>query len=274
METEKTPLLSVINNVQTLISKYTYLFCNNEMNVRIEIVEPILKALGWDFLDLNREKTCKRKRADYALYKDGYCFTVIEVKSIEKELNKCDEIQLFNYVSRLNASYGILTNGYIWQIRDNKEGIVIKSIDLLNSENGKIESFFRCFDKNAFCKVPIKDTFFCESTDWNQPFFIRGNDFRIEKEDPTNTFVEFIIKYIDLVFELQQNNRFEKKFVSPNKADFKTTRGQKRTEPKKIQYNGKILYITKDHNTYFKRFVIQQIIVEGSINATIEPQLP
>ena len=273
METEKTPLLTVIKNVQTLVSKYTYLFCNNEMNVRIEIVEPILKALGWGFLDLNREKTCYSRRADYALNKDGKCFLVIEVKSIEKDLNKCDEIQLFNYVSRLNAFYGILTNGHIWQIRDNKEGIVIKSIDLINSENGKIESFFKCFEKNDFCKAPKKDTIFCESTDWNLPFCIQESDFRINKTNPTDTFVEFIKKHIDLVIKLQQNNRFEKTVVSANKDDFKTKNGNLR-KTQKIKYQQKPLYITKDHNTYFKRFVIQQIIVEGNINATIEPQLP
>ena len=273
METEKIPLHSVIKNIQALISKYTYLFCNNEMNVRVEIVEPILKALGWDFLDLNREKTCHGRRSDYALYKDGKCFLVIEVKSIEKDLNKCDEIQLFNYVSRLHAFYGILTNGHIWQIRD-EEGIVTKSIDLINSGVEKIEAFFRCFDKNVFCQDPQKDSKFCESTNWNQPFIIKESDSMIKKSCSTDTFVEYIKKHIDIVFALQQNNRFEKVVVSANKNDFKTKKNKTRNEPASIKYEGKTLYITKDHNTYFKRFVIQQIIVEGNVDATIEPKIP
>ena len=96
----------------------------------------------------------------------------------------------------------------------------------------------------------------------------------IKKSCSTDTFVEFIKKHIDIVFALQQNNRFEKVVVSANKNDFKTKKNNTRNEPASIKYEGKTLYITKDHNTYFKRFVIQQIIVERNVGATIEPKIP
>ncbi|MBR6848309.1 MAG: type I restriction enzyme HsdR N-terminal domain-containing protein [Bacteroidales bacterium] len=274
---EKTPLLTIIENIRELISKHTYLFCRNEMNVRIEIIEPIFNALGWNLPDLNREKTCHRRRADYALYKNGECVLVIEAKAIQTNLNKSEGDQLRDYMQpeNLNTKYGILTNGYLWQIRSQENGDIIKSIDIMNTEEDeKIESFFNSFSKNTISKQFSieKETVHCKPKNWEESFSIKENNSIIKGKNPTETFLQFIETHIDSVIRLQQNNRFMITVVSSQKEDFIT----EPIEPKKIDYPQgakKNLFITRYHNTYLKRMIIQQIIVEDNIKATIEPPL-
>lgn len=85
----------IIESAKYKIIDHTWQFNNNEANVRAEIVDPILQALGWTFPDcVYREAQCQLKalnpsygNVDYALY-DGNKFQfIIETKSINSELN-------------------------------------------------------------------------------------------------------------------------------------------------------------------------------------------
>lgn len=158
---ERTTLSETIERNRELCQTKTHLFCYNETNVRIELIEPILNALGWSIPDLAREIKCKDTslKVDFALFKNNKCVLIIEAKSIDKALPQNpedpNEKQLRKYLedSRFNnAKYGILTNGQVWQIR-NKNGKILRSIDILT--NGKedvaekeIKEFFDLFKKD------------------------------------------------------------------------------------------------------------------------------
>lgn len=273
---EKKELLSVIDEIRELISKHTYLFCRNETNVCIEIIEPILDSLGWNLPNLNREKSCHSKKADYALYKDGKCILVIEAKSIERGLNKDEQNQLLNYMDQLNSKFGILTNGLIWQVYElveNENNNSIKKIRSINimpkdEKDNEIDSFFKCLCYNSFniqfnSEEKADD---CESINWNKPFKIEENGLpTIEDETPTQTFLNFIKRHFKEVKELQENNRFVITVVA-SKTD------ELGENPQYEKYEG--LFINTKTNTYLKRMLIQQIMIEKNISATIKPILP
>lgn len=272
-------LQSAILRAQELISTKAYLFCKNETNVRSEIIEPILKTLGWELPYLAREKKCTdcRRKADYALYKDNRCVLVIEAKSLdislpEKPNNDC-AIQMNNYLEKLNASYGILTNGQVWQIRDKKDIAIIKSIDILDSTDKEkgikdIEDFFLLFNNESFDCEKLKDLNNVEepihftAEDRIKHFKIIENKTgeEIIKADPTKTFRAFINKYIDDVIDLQTLDCFNVTVVTEKETEVRN--------PKKS--DSKNYYITGDHSTYQKRMIIQQIIDQKKLEARIE----
>ena len=86
-EEEKDKLSEVLNSIKDKIDRLEYLFYDNEMNVRAELVEPILNQLGWSSPELAREQKGRNgKRVDIALYKGNTCMILVEVKAIDEDL--------------------------------------------------------------------------------------------------------------------------------------------------------------------------------------------
>jgi hypothetical protein len=278
-EKKKTPLLSIIENIRELITNQTYLFCNNETNVRIELIEPILKNLGWNLHNMNREVKCKksRKRADFALYdKQNVCILVIEAKSLDqpllvKEFSDTD-IQINNYMQDerfKTAKYVLLTNGQAWQIRDKSGQNIIKSIDILetNNENEKYDSsiieFFEILSADKFdiaVDIPQETSPHQMANDRLFHFNIIQDNKKIPGKNPTEIFRNFIEKNESDVIKLQENNRLKVCVITQN---YDQVRNPKQTSDKKY-------FTTGDHSTYLKKMLIQQIIRETNIDAIIE----
>ncbi len=281
---EQTSLSQIVERIRELCKTKTYLFCNNETNVRIELIEPILEILGWRIPDLAREIKCSksRRKADFALFKDDQCVFVIEAKSIDEALNQKafdkNEIQLCNYLadSRFsNAKYGILTNGQVWQIRDKNGQNIIKSIDILaDGKEDEIESEINDFfdflkkdndfdDQKNVLKPETRPHY--EANDRTTAFKItRDGKPDIQGKNPTTTFRIFLEEYRDKIKELQDRNRFVVKVLS---EDGKDLRNPKEGNGK---LNGKKYYTTGDHSTFLKRMLIQQIIDELHLEERIE----
>jgi hypothetical protein len=97
-----TPVGQIIMEVASHFQLYGYHFNDNEANIRAEIVDPIIKALGWrmDNNTLYREVKCKSsaQRVDYALFKDNVCRFIIEVKSLNTFLKEGERKQLMKYL--------------------------------------------------------------------------------------------------------------------------------------------------------------------------------
>ena len=178
-----------------------------------------------------------------------------------------------NYLEKLNASYGILTNGQVWQIRDKKDIAIIKSIDILDSTDKEkgikdIEDFFLLFNNESFDCEKLKDLNNVEepihftAEDRIKHFKIIENKTgeEIIKADPTKTFRAFINKYIDDVIDLQTLDCFNVTVVTEKETEVRN--------PKKS--DSKNYYITGDHSTYQKRMIIQQIIDQKKLEARIE----
>ena len=116
------PLTDAVERVRFNI-KHHGEHCNNwETNTIQYLVDPLLKALGWDFdnpLEVVREyrpDPSTDHRVDIALVENTEPIALIEVKKLNHECTDRDLDQLEGYVSAMNKVIGILTNGEVWQI--------------------------------------------------------------------------------------------------------------------------------------------------------------
>jgi predicted type IV restriction endonuclease len=101
---------------------------SNEMSTRYVLIDPIIRALGWDTGDLYHcvVEFKKSGQADYALFDtEGDLAVIIESKNTGyRNLNllrnnpEAPEQQLAQYVDQSTAKAGVLTNGLIWRLYD------------------------------------------------------------------------------------------------------------------------------------------------------------
>ena len=92
-----------------------------ETRTRQALIDPMLRALGWDVEDPNSvelEYGIKRKWADYALMESGLPIAVIEAKSLGTPLNDDEKMQALNYANMDGIDYMAVTNGDHWQMFD------------------------------------------------------------------------------------------------------------------------------------------------------------
>lgn len=93
----------------------------NETRTRQVLIDPMLRALGWDVEDPNSVKLeygIKRKWADYALMGSGRPIAVIEAKALGRALNDDEKMQALNYANMDGIDYMAVTNGDHWQMFD------------------------------------------------------------------------------------------------------------------------------------------------------------
>ena len=93
----------------------------NEMRTRQALIDPMLRALGWDVEDpksVELEYGIKRKWADYALMESGRPIAVIEAKALGRALKDDEKMQALNYANMDGIDYMAITNGDQWQMFD------------------------------------------------------------------------------------------------------------------------------------------------------------
>jgi predicted type IV restriction endonuclease len=124
-------------------------FNTNEQAVRTQLIEPILKVLGWDIHNPNIVKPNAidqyGKIPDYTLYKNGEKTLIVEAKNISAKLtdNKIiAQIGTYCYSSGDGIEFGILTNGAKWLLfktyEKNPNNRIIWCVDIENDEIEKI----------------------------------------------------------------------------------------------------------------------------------------
>lgn len=100
-----------------------------EVDVRYAIIDPIIRALGWNTAD---PKEChpewpfpEKLRADYALFRNTNIsckmppFIIIEAKALSDRLDDKSKAQLGRYAKaspRMKEGVAVLTNGREWQL--------------------------------------------------------------------------------------------------------------------------------------------------------------
>lgn len=100
------------------IKKFRSLYEQNEMAVRDQIVNPILRNLGWN--PENPEEVqpnvfTEEGVPDYFLIKNGKKILFVEVKKLSVDIEQKEVIrQLAKYSFSEDIKYGILTNGAVW----------------------------------------------------------------------------------------------------------------------------------------------------------------
>ena len=100
------------------MKNYRSFYEQNEMAVRDQVVNPILRALGWNPEnpdEVQPNVSMEEGIPDYALIKDKKEVLFIEAKKLSVDIEKRDVIrQLAKYCFGEGMKYGVLTNGAIW----------------------------------------------------------------------------------------------------------------------------------------------------------------
>lgn len=88
---------------------------NNEENVKIKVVVPILRILGWKDKEMDFEPSVSSGKVDILLKIDNIPKIIIEVKSYEKKLANHRK-QVFNYAKSKDIKQFVLTNGKTFEL--------------------------------------------------------------------------------------------------------------------------------------------------------------
>ena len=117
------PLTATISQVRVAMNEHEQKLSTNEMKTRYVLIDPILRALGWDVGDLHVVEveygTLEKKRVDYALLNsDQTPLILVEAKKLNKAHRSADVSQLLAYCMEAGARYGVLTDGNSWEVYD------------------------------------------------------------------------------------------------------------------------------------------------------------
>ncbi|MCP8309534.1 MAG: type I restriction enzyme HsdR N-terminal domain-containing protein [archaeon] len=111
-------LKEVLEVVIDRIKKFRSLYEQNEMAVRDQIVNPILRSLGWNPEnpeEVQPNVSTEEGVPDYSLIRNGNKILFIEVKKLSMDIERGEVIrQLAKYCFGEGMKYGVLTNGAIW----------------------------------------------------------------------------------------------------------------------------------------------------------------
>ena len=108
---------------QRIEIRWEYL-ARNEIPTRQMLVDPMLRALGWDFEDTDRvslEHPSGRGRMDYALFLRNRLQVAVEAKRFSDELTEEVKDQAYGYAIRSGARYAVVTNGDRWEMFDTSQ---------------------------------------------------------------------------------------------------------------------------------------------------------
>ena len=114
-------LKETIETLQERIQAHRAYLEGNETRTRQALIDPMLRALGWDVEYPNSvelEYGIKRKWADYALMESGRPIAVIEAKALGRTLKDDEKMQALNYANMDGIDYMAVTNGDHWQMFD------------------------------------------------------------------------------------------------------------------------------------------------------------
>ena len=93
----------------------------NEVPTRQMLIDPVLRALGWDFEDTERvslEHPSGRGRMDYGLFLRNRIQVAVEAKRFSDALTDEAKEQAYGYAVRSGATYAVVTNGDRWEMFD------------------------------------------------------------------------------------------------------------------------------------------------------------
>lgn len=118
-------------------------FDRNETATRVQLIDPMLRALGWDVEDPNAVKHEYRigsGRLDYALFVSGKMVAIVEAKSLSKSSEALPQGQLMKYArdpvcEHLKAV--AVTNGVAWVVHRESNQWTQERTDLSDGETFK-----------------------------------------------------------------------------------------------------------------------------------------
>lgn len=155
-------VMDIIQTVIERIKKHRPFYEQSEMAVRDQIVNPILRGLGWDSEnpdEIQPNVSSEEGVPDYSLLKGSKKVLFIEAKKLSIDIEKREVIrQLANYCFGEGMKYGVLTNGSIWVLfRAFQEGTTLaeRVVWKTDIENDDITAIIRRL--NTISKDNIED---------------------------------------------------------------------------------------------------------------------
>lgn len=121
-----TNIIKIINNLKIKINKYYDKLSRNEALTRYALIDPLLRALGWNLEDPEEvipEFTIEVGVPDYALFQDDSLLIFIEAKALGKLkdtdfVNKKLLLKSVSYAVTKGVPYLVVTDGDSWLVYD------------------------------------------------------------------------------------------------------------------------------------------------------------
>ena len=113
-------LVGCIDELKNRISKHRNSLNENETRTRMQLIDPLLRVLGWDVSDpqfVIPEFKVSDGWADYALLRDdGKPAAMVEAKKLDEPLKPAHRAQMLKYAIELGIPYTGLTDGNHWEL--------------------------------------------------------------------------------------------------------------------------------------------------------------
>lgn len=267
----KEDFLELIKELRTIFKENEWCFRASEENVRAELIDPILSALGWKMPFLRREDHGK----DYLLCSEKYVNkesmrVIIEAKKYKEQLlsqvsnnDEKNKLQLLRYCKAANVHiYGILTNGRKWikyEFQNSYTDLIfVSEIDLLKDDDDTLYSFFWSISfneiKNGLCGItkiqPHNSVERCPTN-----IVIDGQSFGKQGDANYHVAKKFLKYCVDNDLNPYDFN-FKNKIISQESP--KNSYGGERT-CKEYKINGKKYYLIGDYGIYVKTALLKEI---------------
>jgi hypothetical protein len=129
-------LLEAIERVRERIERHGSKLSQNEMLTRYALVDPILRALGWDTEDPEQvvpEFSTRTGRADYALLVEGKSHIIVEAEPLGAALTRAAE-QGVRYAVSEGIPYFVCTDGNRWVIYDTHKPVRLEEKVIAQAE--------------------------------------------------------------------------------------------------------------------------------------------
>ncbi len=141
-------LITVIERLRERIQQQGGMLSQSEMLTRYVLIDPLLRALGWDTEDPTLVRPeyqyqYGRGRADYVLFSDGKPEAVIEAKKLNESMSGDVISQTINYCLQEGTPYFVITDGRLWDVYETlKPGPIeqkkIHSLDLTHETAAQV----------------------------------------------------------------------------------------------------------------------------------------
>lgn len=120
VEISLTKIIGLVTELKRKIEKYRDKLVRNEMLVRYALVDPLLRALGWNTENpeqVEPEYLVEGERPDYALKLGEKIVAFVEVKSLNGITEDIIKDKL-RYSIESGVKYTVITDGNLWMIYD------------------------------------------------------------------------------------------------------------------------------------------------------------
>ena len=128
-------LVEVIDQLRTRINEHRSVLQGNEAQTRSSLIDPLLRALGWDTTDpalVRSEYFVSGRLADYALLDpQGDVLVFLETNDLGEDLAN-HRSRVVAYASELGIRFPALTNGNEWEVYDNSQPVQVEQRRVLD----------------------------------------------------------------------------------------------------------------------------------------------